>query len=99
MSSDYEYSDEDFDDDDFMDSQEDGWSFISYSYRFIIYIKSLESDGEMDIDASRDDFKIASKDKPKPYEIDYQSLTQSDVEKLIQEDIDHITGIFGVEVS
>lgn len=53
----------------------------------------------MDMDAFNDDFKVASKGKRKPYDVDYQSLSQSDVEKLMQQDIEHIHGIFGVDVS
>jgi ariadne-1 len=56
---------------------------------------SAPSEEDMDMD---DDFKVAPKGTRKPYEIDYQSLSQSDVEKLMQQDIDHITGIFGVDV-
>ena len=37
--------------------------------------------------------------KRKLYEIDYESLSQSAVEKLMQDDIDHICGILGVDVS
>jgi ariadne-1 len=39
------------------------------------------------------------KSKHKPYEIDYESLSQSAVEKLMQDDIEHICGILGVDVS
>lgn len=53
----------------------------------------------MDMDAFNDDFKVASKGKQKSYEIDYESLTQAAVEKLMQADIEHIGGIFGVDVS
>lgn len=37
--------------------------------------------------------------KHKPYEIEYESLSQNAVEHLMQEDIDHICGILGVDVS
>jgi hypothetical protein len=60
---------------------------------------SAPSDEEMDMDAFPDDFKVASKGKQKSYEIDYESLTQGAVEKLMQVDIEHISGIFGVDVS
>lgn len=54
----------------------------------------------MDMDVFNDDFKITStKGKRKSYEIDYDSLSQSDVEKLMVQDVDHISGIFGVDVS
>jgi ariadne-1 len=55
-------------------------------------------DEDMDMDAFNDDFKVASKDKRKLYEIEYQSLSQPEVEKLMQQDVDHIIGIFGVDV-
>ncbi|KIM83428.1 hypothetical protein PILCRDRAFT_783776 [Piloderma croceum F 1598] len=51
----------------------------------------------MDMDAFNDDFKVTSKGKHKSYEIDYESLTQGAVEKLMQADIEHISGIFGVD--
>lgn len=51
------------------------------------------------MDAFGDDFKVSTKGKHKSYEIDYESLTQNDVEKLMQADVEHISGIFGVDVS
>lgn len=45
------------------------------------------------------DFKVVSKGKHKAYELDYKSLSQADVEALMQQDVDHICGIFGVDVS
>jgi ariadne-1 len=62
-------------------------------------IGSAPSDDDMELDAFGDDFRVASKGKHKPYELEYHSLSQSDVEKLMQQDVDHITGIFGVDVS
>jgi ariadne-1 len=50
----------------------------------------------MDMEAS---FKVPSKGKRKSYEIDYDSLSQEAVDKLAQQDVDHISGIFGVDVS
>jgi ariadne-1 len=89
MSSDYDYSDEDADyydddDDDVMDTQEDD---------------SAPSDAEMDMDAFNEDFKVSSKGKLKSYEIEYESLAQADVVKLMQVDIEHISGILGVDAS
>jgi ariadne-1 len=52
----------------------------------------------MDVDTFGDDFKVM-KAQRKPYEIDYLALSQNDVEKLMQQDVDHISGIFGVDVS
>jgi ariadne-1 len=52
------------------------------------------------MDVFNDDFKVASaKGKRKSYDIEYDSLSQTDVEKLMSQDIDHISGIFGVDVS
>lgn len=60
----------------------------------------MESDtaSEMDMDNYGDDFKVAAKTKRKPYEVEYESLSQQSVEKLMQRDVEHICGIFGVEV-
>lgn len=52
----------------------------------------------MDMDNYGDDFKVAAKTKRKPYEVEYESLSQQAVEKLMQRDVEHICGIFGVEV-
>lgn len=60
---------------------------------------SAPSDAEMDMDAFNEDFKVSSKGKLKSYEIDYESLTQGAVEMLMQADIEHISGILGVDVS
>lgn len=46
-----------------------------------------------------DEFKPNASLQNKSYEVDYTSLTQSSVGKLMKEDIDHICGILGVEVS
>lgn len=53
----------------------------------------------MDMDTFGDDFHVAPKSKRKSWEIDYTSLSQSAVERLMKEDVDHICGIFGVNVS
>jgi hypothetical protein len=57
---------------------------------------SAPSDDVMDMEAS---FKVPSKGKRKSYEIEYNSLSQESVDKLAQQDVDHISGIFGVDVS
>jgi ariadne-1 len=46
-----------------------------------------------------DDFRVALKDKRKAYEIDHESFSQAQVELLMKQDIDHISGICGVDVS
>lgn len=51
------------------------------------------------MDAFGDDFKLAPKGKRKAYEVEYESLSQEAVEKLIKDDVEHICGIFGVDVS
>ncbi|KAF5376267.1 hypothetical protein D9615_008552 [Tricholomella constricta] len=85
MSSDYEISD---DDENYYVDDED-------------MIDGTQDDDEDDIDMDTfgDDFKVASKSKRKSYEIDYESLSQTAVEELMQSDVDHICGIFGVEAS
>ena len=45
-----------------------------------------------------DDIKSAAKGKLKSYEVEYESLSQADVEKLIRDDTVHICGILGVDV-
>jgi ariadne-1 len=53
----------------------------------------------MDMDNFGDDFKIPPKNNKKSYEVDYDSLSQQAIERLISKDVDHICGIFGVDVS
>ena len=53
----------------------------------------------MDMDAFNEDFKVTTKASRKSYEIAYDSLTQTQIEKVMQADIEHISGIFGVDVS
>lgn len=85
MSSDYEFSD---DDGDYYDDEEmlDG-------------TQEEESEDDMDMDAFGEDFKVVPKGKHKAYEVEYESLSQAAVEKLMKQDVDHICGIFGVDVS
>ena len=45
-----------------------------------------------------EDYKVASKGKLKSYEVEYESLSQTAVERLMQRDIDHICGILFVNV-
>lgn len=51
------------------------------------------------MDAFNEDFKVITKATRKSYEIPYESLTQASIEKVMQADIEHISGIFGVDVS
>ncbi|KAN0091463.1 hypothetical protein V8E55_005029 [Tylopilus felleus] len=89
MSSDYEYSDEEVDyyddeDEDMLSAQEEG---------------SDPSDDEMDMDTFGDDFKVPQRAVRKAYEVDHESLPQAAVEKLMAADVEHISGIFGVDAS
>jgi hypothetical protein len=45
-----------------------------------------------------EDYKVASKGKLKSYEVEYESLSQPAVERLMQRDVDHICGILFVNV-
>lgn len=105
MSSDYEYSDEDADyyddDEDMIDgTQEDGQSCrLSQPVRRAHRSIGSASDEEVDMDAFNEDFKVTTKATRKSYEIPYESLTQAAIEKVMQADIEHISGIFGVDVS
>ncbi|PFH49009.1 hypothetical protein AMATHDRAFT_64008 [Amanita thiersii Skay4041] len=85
MSSDYEFSD---DDNEFFDDED--------------MFDATQDDGssdEMDMDADGDDFKITPKNKRKSYEIEYHSLSQSEVEKQMREEVNYICNILGVEPS
>ncbi|KAF8444951.1 hypothetical protein L210DRAFT_3643129 [Boletus edulis BED1] len=89
MSSDYEYSDEDVDyyddeDEDMLSPQDDD---------------SDPSDEEMDMDTFGDDFKVPQRAARKSYEVEHESLPQAAVVKLKAADIEHISGIFGVDAS
>lgn len=53
----------------------------------------------MEMDDYNDDFRINTGPKRKSYEVDYTSLSQSSVEESLKEDVDHICGILGVDVS
>lgn len=45
-----------------------------------------------------DDFKVPQHSPRKAYEIEHESLSQQEVEKLSAADVDHISSIFGVDV-
>ncbi|KAH9484834.1 E3 ubiquitin-protein ligase dbl4 [Psilocybe cubensis] len=81
MGSDYEYSD---DDGEYYDDEE-------------MFDGTQDEGDDVDMDNFGDDFKVAGKGKRKSYEVDYDSLSQQAVEKLMQRDVDHICGIFGVD--
>ncbi|KAJ2926523.1 hypothetical protein H1R20_g10583, partial [Candolleomyces eurysporus] len=54
------------------------------------------SEDDMDL---VDDFKSSAKGKRKSYEVDFDSLSQEAVEKLMKRDADDICGILGVDIS
>ncbi|KAH9892426.1 hypothetical protein C8Q73DRAFT_649040 [Cubamyces lactineus] len=61
-----------------------------------------EEDGsasEIEVDGFGGDFKVAVRNERKIYEVEYSPLSQPDVERIMQADIDHISSIFGVESS
>lgn len=45
-----------------------------------------------------DEFKVPQKGKCKPYEADYESLSQSAVEKLMADDVEYVRSVCGVDV-
>ena len=49
----------------------------------------------MDIDA----FELPIKGKQKSYHVDFSTLSKHDVERAMSENVEYITGIFGLEVS
>ena len=53
----------------------------------------------MDVDTFDAEYKISGKGKQKVYEVEFDSLTQADVEKMMRQDVEDISGIFGVDVS
>ncbi|THG97854.1 hypothetical protein EW026_g4229 [Hermanssonia centrifuga] len=81
MSSDYENSDNEYYDDEDDMMLEDEDGSAS----------------EMDVDAFDIDYRTSGKDKLKLYEVEYDPLSQRDVEKMMQQDVENISGIFGVD--
>ena len=55
---------------------------------------SAPSEEEMDIDA----FDVPVKGRQKAYHVDFTPLSKRDIEKAMDENIEYITGIFGIEV-
>ena len=55
---------------------------------------SAPSEEEMDIDA----FDVPVKGKQKAYHVDFTPLSKRDIEKAMDENIEYITGIFGIDV-
>lgn len=52
----------------------------------------------MEIDAFPEDFK-SKKGKQKSYEVPHEPLTQAQIEQFMAQDVENISGIFGVDVS
>ena len=52
----------------------------------------------MDMDTFGDDFKVPQRAVRKAYEVEHEALPQFAVEKLMAADVEHISGIFGVDV-
>ena len=106
MSSDYEISDEEneyYDEDDEMMEVDDG-AYIPYKLimrvtRILTQVhRYVGSASDIEVDGFGDDFRVATRGDQKVYEVDHSSLSQPDVERIMQTDVDHISGIFGVEV-
>ena len=58
----------------------------------------MTDDSEDGMEMDNEDFKVSSKGKLKSYEVEYESLSQTAVERLMQRDVDHICGILFVNV-
>ncbi|KAJ7699291.1 hypothetical protein B0H17DRAFT_1129353 [Mycena rosella] len=56
-----------------------------------------DSDGDDGMDM--DDFKVAPKTARKAYELEYDSLSQAAIEKLMEQDVEHIRSSFSVDAS
>ena len=111
MSSDYEISDDENysyeEEDDEMDVEDydDG----AHKSRHTTLLNNPEitdthdlcagSASEIEVDGIGEDFKVAGRSERKVYEVDYSSLTQQEVEKIMATEVNYISGIFGVEVS
>lgn len=61
-------------------------------------VLGIESASDVEGEGFGEDFKVATRSDRKVYEVEHTSLSQPDVEKMMQADVDHISGIFGVEV-
>ena len=74
-----------------------GPSFLS-SQAFISFFLLVTDDSEDGMEMDNEDYKVASKGKLKSYEVEYESLSQTAVERLMQRDVEHICGILFVNV-
>lgn len=53
----------------------------------------------MDMEFGGDDFKTSPNGKRKMYEVDYESLSQPAVEKLMAEEVEYVCNVCGLDVS
>ncbi|KAJ7803758.1 hypothetical protein B0H14DRAFT_3091932 [Mycena olivaceomarginata] len=73
---------------------------VDYVFDDDMEMEDEESASDDGMELDMDDFKpVAPKTARKAYEIDYSSLTQAAVEKLMAADVEDICGIFGVDAS
>lgn len=102
--SDLEYSDEEYyddEDEEMLDAGDDGESrglLVSRARRADSRrARAPDSASEMDMEAF-DTFKPSIKGKEKSYDVPHTSLSQPEVEKEMAAEVEHISGIFGVDV-
>ncbi|KAI0820095.1 hypothetical protein BC628DRAFT_1423278 [Trametes gibbosa] len=57
------------------------------------------SASEIEVEGFGGDFKVGARSEHKIYDVEYSSLSQPEVERIMQADMDHISTIFGVEPS
>ncbi|KAJ7646485.1 hypothetical protein FB45DRAFT_176976 [Roridomyces roridus] len=62
-------------------------------------IEMQDDDSDGDDGGDMDDFKVAPKTTRKAWEVQFDSLTQASIEKLMEKDVEHIRGILGVDES
>ena len=74
-----------------------GYSFLS-SQALISFSLLVTDDSEDGMEMDNEDYKVALKRKLKSYEVEYESLSQIAIERLMQRDVDHICGILFVNV-
>ena len=99
MSSDYEYSDGDFDyddDEEMLDATQDDRESL-FTLVCVIWPAIGDSDDMMEYGGD-DEFRVPFKGKRKQYEVDYESLNQSAVEKLMADDVEYVRSVCGVDV-
>ena len=60
--------------------------------------RATESASDMDVDAFDTDFRSSGRGNLKVYEVEFESHSQADIEKMMKEDVDNISSIFGVSV-